>query len=94
MLDIIKQQPGCSIHDVCAHFRVSRIAVMKNLRVLERAKLIHSEKKGRVRSLLVNTVPIQMIHDRWTTEFSAYWASRVARIKYKVETKDKPHGRN
>jgi hypothetical protein len=26
-----------------------------------------------------------MIHDRWTTEYSAYWAGQVTRIKYLAE---------
>ncbi len=81
MLDIIKNNGGCSVNDVSAHFPVSRIAVMKNLRVLERAGLIVSEKKGRTRSLYVNTIPIQMIHDRWTSEYSALWAADITRIK-------------
>jgi hypothetical protein len=30
-------------------------------------------------------VPIHMIHDRWTTEYSAYWAGGLARLKYRLE---------
>ena len=26
-----------------------------------------------------------MIYDRWTTEFSAYWAGRLSRMKYRLE---------
>jgi predicted transcriptional regulator len=85
MLDIVKDQPGCCVNDVCAHFTMSRIAVMKHLRILENAQLIVSEKVGRTRVLYFNAVPIQMIYDRWTTEFSALWANRLTRIKYRVE---------
>lgn len=89
ILDIVKQTPGCSVNDVCAHFDISRIGVMKHLRVLEDADLLHSEKVGRTRRLYVNTVPIQMIYDRWTTEYSALWAGRLTRVKYRVESKRK-----
>jgi DNA-binding transcriptional ArsR family regulator len=85
MLDIVKASPGCSVNDVADHFPISRIAVMKHLRVLEEAGLLHSEKHGRTRQLRFNAAPIQMIYDRWTTEFSRYWASRLTRIKYAVE---------
>ena len=85
MLDIVKASPGCSVNDVADHFQISRIAVMKHLRVLEQAGLLRSEKEGRTRRLFFNAAPIQMIYDRWTTEFSRHWASRVTRIKYAVE---------
>ncbi len=94
MLDIIRNNGGCSVNELSSHFPVSRIAVMKNLRVLERAGLIVSEKKGRTRALYVNTVPIQMIHDRWSSEYSVLWAANMTRIKYRVESKGKKHGRN
>lgn len=86
ILDIVKDQPGCNVNDVCDHFEMSRIGVMKHLRILEQANLITSEKQGRVRKLYFNAVPIQMIYDRWTTEFSAYWAAGLTRIKYRIES--------
>lgn len=94
MLDIIKNDPGCCVADVAARFDFSRIAALKHLKVLEEAGLITSQKTGRRRALYINTVPIQMIYDRWTSEYSALWASKLTRIKYKVETKRKKHGRN
>ena len=92
ILDIVKDRPGCSVNDVCEHFDTSRIAVMKHLKVLEEANLIHSEKVGRTRKLYHNAVPIQMIYDRWTTEYSALWAGRMTKIKYRVEAKRKKNG--
>lgn len=87
MLDIIRDRPGCSVMEVCRHFDVSRIAVMKHLNVLEKADLIISEKTGRTRRLYFNAVPIQMIHERWTTEYSAMWAGRLTEFKRRVEGK-------
>lgn len=92
ILDIVKEKPGCSVNDVCAFFDVSRIAVMKHLRVLEEAELIVSRKEGRTRKLFFNAVPIQMVYDRWTTDYSKFWASRLADIKYKVESKGEDDG--
>ena len=85
ILDIVKDNPGCSVNSVCEHFDMSRIAVMKHLRVLEDAELILSDKNGRTRELFFNTVPIQMIYDRWTTEFSSLWAKSLTAVKYKLE---------
>ena len=93
ILDIVKNRPGCNVNDVSESFDMSRIAVMKHLRQLEEAELILSEKVGRERRLYHNAVPIQMIYDRWTTEYSALWASRMTQVKYKVESKPAKKGR-
>jgi DNA-binding transcriptional ArsR family regulator len=85
MLDIVKATPGITVGALAKEFDVSRIAVMKHLAVLEEASLVVSEKDGRSRRLYFNAVPIQMIHDRWTTEYSAYWAGQLTRIKYLAE---------
>jgi len=87
MLDIVKDQPGIGVGALASQFDVSRIAVMKHLAIIEAAGLVISEKQGRVRKLYFNVAPIQMIHDRWTTEYSAYWAGHLTRIKYIAESK-------
>ena len=92
ILDIARDKPGCTVHHVVGFFAVSRIAVLKHLRVLEEAGLIHSEKHGRERRLYFNVVPIQVIYDRWTTEYSKLWARRLTEIKYRVESQGKADG--
>ena len=89
ILDLIKQNPGCCVNDLCPHFDVSRIAVMKQLNVLVHAQLAISKKVGRRRQLYFNAAPIQMIYDRWTTEYSQFWASQVTDLKFKVEAQKK-----
>lgn len=88
MLDIVKEHPGIGVGVLASQFDVSRIAVMKHLGILETAGLVISEKQGRVRKLYFNVAPIQIIHDRWTTEYSAYWAGHLTRIKYLAEAKE------
>lgn len=85
MLDLVKEKPGIGVGVLANEFDVSRIAVMKHLAVLEGAGLVVSEKDGRTRRLYFNAAPIQMIYDRWTTEYSAYWAGQLTRIKYLAE---------
>lgn len=87
MLDIVKDRPGCGVVDVCRYFDVSRIAVLKHLNVLEQAQLIVSEKQGRVRRLYFNAAPIQLIYERWTTDYSSEWAGRLTAFKRSVEAK-------
>ena len=92
MLDIVRDRPGVSVGHVATHFDVSRIAVMKHLNVLEEAGLLVSEKEGRIRRLYFNPTPIQQIHERWTTEYSALWAGRLTEFKRIVESKHEQKG--
>lgn len=85
ILDIVKAMPGCSVNDVCKYFDMSRIGVMKHLRVLEEVELLTSQKVGRTRELYFNAVPIQLIYDRWTTEYAALWASHAVDLKVRAE---------
>ena len=85
ILDIVKNEPGSSVGSVAVQFDTTRIAVMRHIRILEEADLIISKKEGRTRRLYHNAVPIQLIYDRWTTEYSSLWAGRMADLKYRVE---------
>ena len=87
ILDLVKRQPGCSVNDLCEHFEMSRIGVMKHIGILVDAQLVISRKQGRTRQLFFNLAPIQMIHDRWTDEYSAFWTSQAVDLKYMVEGK-------
>ena len=53
--------------------------------MLEAADLVMSRKVGRRRQLYFNAVPLQMVHDRWTTDYAAFWAGRVTDHKYQLE---------
>jgi DNA-binding transcriptional ArsR family regulator len=87
MLDLLKREGGCNVNRVCEFFsaEVGRHAVMKHLATLERGGLLVTAKDGRDKRLWFDPTPLQLIHERWTTEFSAYWASRLTRLKYDAE---------
>lgn len=85
ILDLLKSMPGATVNDIAKYFEISRIAVMKHLAVLETADLIVSRKVGRMRQLYFNAVPLQLIHDRWATDYAAFWAGRVLDLKYQLE---------
>ena len=94
ILDLVKRHPGCSVNDLCEHFDMSRIGVMKHIRILVDAQLVISRKQGRTRELFFNAAPIQMIYDRWTDEYSAFWTTQAVDLKYKVEGRKKAAARN
>jgi len=86
MLDRLRGEPGASVGDLCEEFEMSRIGAMKHLRVLEEAGLVVSRTEGRKRLLYVNAVPIQMIYDRWISDWSSLWAQEITAIKYRSES--------
>ncbi len=104
MLDLLQREPGCNLSRVCAFFaaEVGRFAVMKHVAMLQRGGLVMAQRQGRDKRLWFDPTPIQLIHERWTTEFSAYWAARLTRLKYSAEgalvqplpvsRKDRRHG--
>jgi DNA-binding transcriptional ArsR family regulator len=87
MLDLLKREGGCNVNRVCEFFatEVGRHAVMKHLATLERGGLLVTAKDGRDKRLWFDPTPLQLIHERWTTEFSAYWAARLTTLKYSSE---------
>ncbi|MDX1293511.1 MAG: helix-turn-helix transcriptional regulator [Hyphomonas sp.] len=92
ILDILKATPGCPVGELARQFDVSRIAVMNHLSVLEKAGLVVSEKDGRSRRLYLNAAPIQMIQDRWMSDYSSHFASRLTGLKYAAEAAAKQQG--
>lgn len=88
ILDLLKAEPGQSVGQLAEAFSFSRFAVMKHLRVLEQAQLIVSRKDGKSRRLFLNAIPIQTIYDRWISQYSAQWASRLTSIKYELEKEE------
>lgn len=86
MLDLLVQAPGLSVRALSSHFACSRVMVLKHLRVLAAAELVISERAGRERRLYFNPMPIQLIYDRWTDQYSGFWAARLADLKTRVES--------
>jgi DNA-binding transcriptional ArsR family regulator len=85
IMDVLKARPGIGVGELASEFDVTRIAVMNHLAVLEKAGLVVSEKDGRMRRLYLNAAPIQMINDRWMSDFSSHWAKKLTGIKYAAE---------
>lgn len=85
ILDIVKNNPGCLVNDISRQFSVSRIAIMKHLKILEKANLLVTEKIGKEKHHYFNVIPIQQIYDRWTDEYSRFMASRLTGFKNQIE---------
>jgi len=87
ILDVVWQSPGCTAGFVADHFDISRIAVLKHLNVLEETGLLMSQRQGRERLLYMNPVPLQLVQERWSDQYAAFWAGRLTRLKHAVEAR-------
>ena len=65
---------------------MTRIGVMKHLRLLEDAGLLVTHRSGRQKLHFLNPVPIQLIHDRWIGKYTHRQAAALADLKTELET--------
>jgi uncharacterized protein YndB with AHSA1/START domain len=64
---------------------MTRIGVMKHLRVLEAAGLIATKRRGREKLHFLNPVPIRLVHDRWVSKYAEPWAAGLSDLKTRLE---------
>jgi len=85
ILDLVKDSPGLSVNEICASFTVSRVAIMKHLKILESANLLTCERVGKEKHHYFNVIPIQQIYERWTDQYSRFMASKMTNFKEQIE---------
>jgi len=85
MLDLLMAGPGQTLSALATHFDMSRIGVLKHVDVLEAAGLVHSHRAGRTRRLTADPTPLQLLLDRFSDRYSAFWSGHLANIKARVE---------
>jgi DNA-binding transcriptional ArsR family regulator len=68
------------VTDVANGFRMSLNAVSKHLAVLERARLIHREQRGRDR---ICTLDVRALDDatKWIAQTRSYWETRLGALE-------------
>jgi uncharacterized protein YndB with AHSA1/START domain len=85
LLDELYTEDGQTLGALAARFPVTRIAVMKHLRVLEDAGLVVTKRRGREKLHFLNPVPIRLVHDRWVSRYAEPWAGGLAGLKREME---------
>jgi len=71
------------VGELAEHFRISRPAVSKHLRVLRESGLVREERQGRERVYSLSARPLQEVRI-WITQFDRLWAVRLKRLKPRV----------
>ncbi|MGH3012169.1 MAG: ArsR/SmtB family transcription factor [Gaiellaceae bacterium] len=85
LLDELYREDGQSLSALERRLPMTRIGVMKHLRVLEEAGLLTTKRRGREKLHFLNPVPIRFVHDRWVSKYAEPWAASLTGLKKRLE---------
>ena len=87
LLDLLFERDGRTLTELEAEVDMTRIGVMKHLRLLEGAGLVLTRRSGREKFHFLNPVPIRLIHDRWIDKYTERHASALVNLKTELEAR-------
>ena len=73
-----------SVGDIASHFRTSRPAISKHLRLLRSAGLVVARKQGTARICELNAKPLRAVND-WLRDYEALWNESLRGLRRYVE---------
>jgi DNA-binding transcriptional ArsR family regulator len=85
ILGLLRSKPT-TVGEIASNFRVSRPAISKHLRLLERAGLVLTRKQGTTRICELNGKPLRAV-DGWLRDYEAFWSENLRSLKRYVEEK-------
>ncbi len=86
LLDLLRQRDGRSLGELAEAFpAMTRFGVMKHLAVLTGAGLVTARRHGREKLHYLNPVPIQLVYERWVSQYAAPFAAALVRTKRDLE---------
>ncbi len=85
LLDLLFEREGRTLGELESEVDMTRIGVMKHLRLLEEAGLVVTRRAGRQKLHFLNPVPIRLIHDRWIDKYTERQVSALADLKADLE---------
>jgi DNA-binding transcriptional ArsR family regulator len=85
LLDALYKEDGQTLSALERRLPMTRIGVMKHLRVLEEAGLVTTQRRGREKLHFLNPVPIRLVHDRWVSKYAEPWVSALTGLKRQLE---------
>src|SRR5919106_3374282 len=85
LLDELFNEDGQTLSALEQRFPMTRIGVMKHLRVLEEAGLVATRRRGREKLHFLSPVPIRLVHDRWVSKYAEPWAAGLSGLKTTLE---------
>lgn len=75
-----------SVGGIARHFRMSRPAISKHLRLLHSAGLVSTRQQGAANLCSLEPKPLRMISD-WVQDYELFWSESLERLKKHIEEK-------
>ena len=69
-----------TVGGIADHFRVSRPAISKHLRLLHRAGLVTTRKQGTASLCSLDAKPLRAVND-WLHDYAAFWSESLQNLK-------------
>jgi DNA-binding transcriptional ArsR family regulator len=85
LLDALYEEDGQTLSALERRLPMTRIGVMKHLRILEDAGLVTTQRRGREKLHFLNPVPIRQAYDRWVSKYAEPWAATLTGLKRELE---------
>jgi len=85
LLDELFKEEGQTLSALEGRLPMTRFGVMKHLRLLEKAGLVVTRRRGREKLHFLNAVPIRLIHDRWVSKYAEPWTAALSNLKQRLE---------
>ena len=85
LLDLLRQNSGQTLGELCAHLDMTRQAVTKHLLLLEGANLVVVVWRGREKLHYLNPVPLHEISERWIGKYERHRLQALSDLKKGLE---------
>lgn len=85
LLDSLHARNGQTLGELCEDHDMTRQAVTKHLAILEEAKLVATQRRGREKLHFINPVPLNAIAERWIRKFQQRHLSALSALKKSLE---------
>ena len=83
ILGLLRQE-RLTVGRIASHFRTSRPAISKHIRLLRTAGLVTARKRGNTRLCELNGRPLRAV-DQWLREYETFWKDNLRSLKKFVE---------
>jgi uncharacterized protein YndB with AHSA1/START domain len=87
LLDELFKHDGQTLSALEERLPMTRFGVMKHLKLLEKADLVVTRRRGREKLHFLNAVPIRLLHDRWVSKYTEPWVTALSGLKTELENK-------
>lgn len=88
LLDRLRKSNGQTLSEMCLQLDMTRQAVTKHVKLLEKANLVVVVWRGREKLHYLNPVPLHEICERWIGKYEEHRLQTLSELKRGLEEKE------